>query len=295
MSAGWSATINDVSLLCQITHPDDRPELTSALQDATVDGFEFWPADGSAWTRFEFRKNGVRMHGSLFVRRLVVSLVDVPVERQSLSNSLEFALSSKALLQSAARALIEALGGDAQASRSYLILNCGPLHRGTTARTDGKSAPGWLDDGMTTFSLRAFDSRRNRVGVIRVSRHLTMTFGLTNGLITDLNNLVYEQILYGSWPTGSNEVFSLLGALGDYVLPTEVSLYTHRVAQRLAAFGVLVGVVFAAILPLQDMIVDASDWRIVTLGLIMLYSGFALITSGAWIILGWIGTRFADR
>jgi hypothetical protein len=295
MSAGWSAAVNDLSLLCQIAHPDDRPQLTSELATATMDDLEVRPRGESAWTHFEFSQDGVKMRGALFVRRLIISLVDVPDGSLNLSRALDFALTNRPLLERAARALVGALGGDAQASRCYPVLNCGAMNRRRPDRLGDRPAPGWLDDGMTTFALRAFDSRKNRVGTIRVSRHLTITYGLTDGLITDLNNLVYEQILYGDWPTGSKEVFSLLGALGEYVLPTEVSLYTHRVAQRLAAFGVLVGVLFAAVLPLQGVIADASDWRLVGAGLVLLYAGFAAVTACSWIVIGWIIARFSDR
>jgi hypothetical protein len=225
---------------------------------------------------------------------LIISLPETPHGNQSLNHSLEFASKNRALLDRAVKAVVEGVGGHAAGGRTYLVMNCAAIDRKPSTK-GADFAPGWLDDGMTTFSLRAFDSRKNRVGTIRVSRHLTITYGLTDGLITDLNNLIYERILYGSWPTGSAEVFALLGALGDYVLPTEVSLYTHRVAQRLATFGVLVGILFAAILPLQGFIAGGSDRRLVVLGLTLLYIGFAALAVSAWILLGWLASRFADR
>jgi len=170
--------------------------------------------------------------GSLFVRRLVVSLADVDAKCFNLSSALQYGLEKRTFLEDAAMFIIEKLGGDAESSRTYLIMNCDELEPKRTRQVERHVAPGWLDDGMTTFALRVFDSRRNKLGIIRVSRHLTITYGLAHELITDLNNLIYEKILYATWPTGSDEIFSLLGALSEYVLPTEVSLYTHRVAQR---------------------------------------------------------------
>lgn len=293
MTTSWNAAVKDLDLLCQIAHPDDRPELGVAL--LAVDGLSLLAPDGSVWTRFRLDFDGLEIYGALFVRRLVLSLVAEDEARQSLGKTLEVALARRPALQQAADLLIAAVGGSVLESRSYLVVNCRELERKSLSGGKPESTPGWLDDGMTTFALRAFDSRRNRVGVIRVSRHLTVTYGLADGLITDLNNLIYERILYGAWPPGPKEVFSLLSALGDYVLPTEVSLYTHRIAQRLAAFGVAVGILFAATLSLQGAITGADSWQNVAAGLILLYLGFTIAAGGIWWLLGRVGASIGDH
>lgn len=285
----WEAPIRDISLLCQISHPGDRPDLGSQL--ASIAGITVRSAQKSAWVRFSLSWNGTKLMGSLFVRRLVLSVADIPERSYTLSAALPHALTVRSLLEDAAKFVIRGLGGDDNLSRTYLIVNCDGFGSHKFSKEPRYIAPEWLDDGMTTFALRVFDARRNKVGLIRVSRHLTITYGLAAEVVTNLNNLIYEKILYAAWPTGSDQVFSLLGALSEYVLPTEVSLYTHRLAQRLAAFGVLVGVLFAAVGPLQNSIAEGDSTLRVCLELSGLYAGFAAVAAVLWIIIGRISAK----
>jgi hypothetical protein len=204
---------------------------------------------------------------------------------------LEFSLQRKKILESAAEFIVTALGGKPQETGSHLVVNCDRLSLRKVHRTESIKVPNWIDDGMTTFSLRVFDSRNNKVGRIRISRHLTMTYGLSDELVIDINNLIYEKILYSPEETSASDIFSLLQSLGSYVLPAETNLYTQLIALRLATFGVLIGVLFSITGPIQNTIMDFDRPYSTALGFSLLYLGLLVLAAGLWWFVGKLVAR----
>lgn len=280
--------MKDLSLLCQIGHGTDRPDFRSILVGAS--DFELLSSQHqSTWTFFRYRFDGVEILCSVFVRKVILSIENVPSGPMNLEQMLAFALAEKRVLTDAATRLVDIVGGDVDSSASHLLVNCGALSR-VRGVNGPSSLPEWIGDGVTTFALRAFDSRSNKLGIIRVSRHLTATYDLSRDLVADVIGLIYEKILYGSYPTGSAEVFALLDALSAYVLPAELNLYLHRIAVRLAVFGVVIAGLISAVGSIQNRIADvhgSESWW----GLAVLYGAFAVGSVGIWKGLGWLTAR----
>jgi hypothetical protein len=289
MSKVWSAKVRSLNLLCQIDHDSDRPsfgEVLSALPGFTQTG----QRDG-AWKFFRMDFDGGEISVAVFVKRMILSVKPASKGAIDLSDLLNLALTSRDRLRSALSKILNAIGARHDSTRSYLMIDCDNVIN-SASRSRSSEMPEWVGDGMTTFALRAFDSRNNTAGIIRVSRHMTISYGLAPDLVADLNNLIFEKILYGGWPTSAKEVFELLDALGSYVLPTEVSLYTHRIASKLAAFAVVVGVLFSVVSFLQDKIVDGSGFYNSVPLLVALYVVFAFISGLAWVMIGRLSRWF---
>lgn len=290
----WMSHAQGISLLCQIFSQEDRPSFVDKL--ASIEGVEIKPSSRSVWTYFSINKDGREISGALYIRRLILFVPasfdkDIP-----LSELLVWALETKNFLSTLATNIAGYLCANSDSRVTYFsVVHCDAINRRWPASTSYISGlPAWIDDGASTFNLRAFDSRNNQYGIIRVSRHLMVLYGITPGLTTDIINLAFENLLYSKWPITKDEVFAFLDALGKYVLPTEVSLFTHRFASRLAAFAVVVGGLFS----LFSSILGAlpSEFSIslrVCVGSV-LFVGVGLLSYFAWLGIGWAMSRLMD-
>lgn len=289
MSRVWSSSVRSINLLCQVDHSADRPSFGEVL--SALPGFNQIGQRDGAWKFFKMDFDGGHISVAVFVKRMILSIKPSTAEAIDLSDLLSMALADRERLRGALSQILTCIGAKHDSTRSYLMIDCDNVS-GSAARSGSTEMPEWVGDGMTTFALRAFDSRNNTAGIIRVSRHMTISYGLAPDLVADLNNLIFEKILYGGWPTSSKEVFDLLDALGSYVLPTEVSLYTHRIASKLAAFAVVVGVLFSVVSFLQDKIVDGAGIYNSAPMLVGLYVIFAFISGLAWVMIGRLSRWF---
>jgi len=105
----------------------------------------------------------------------------------------------------------------------------------------------WLDNGVTTFFYRIFDSSALQISYLRVSRHLVVCYGLSDNVIYDLVNLVYEKFLYTPrlGDVSTDDVFNLLDGLNRYTVPTELNLFLQDVGLRLAIYLTIVAILIS--------------------------------------------------
>jgi hypothetical protein len=82
MQTFWNSRINGISLLCQISHADDRPELIETLRQ--IPELTVYEPGESTWTHFHISYDGLEITGSLFVKKLVLSLDELPNESRDL-------------------------------------------------------------------------------------------------------------------------------------------------------------------------------------------------------------------
>jgi hypothetical protein len=110
---------------------------------------------------------------------------------------------------------------------------------------------GWLDDGVTTHYYRIFDSYNNKIGFIRISKWLTISYGLNDNINRELVNLIYEKILHGMRKRGESDVsmgedeISLLDGLSRFTVPTELNLFVQGLALRVAVFLTIIGILLS--------------------------------------------------
>lgn len=274
----WKAELKNISLLCQINGGDDRPQFTEEI--LAMPQVESKEDDGSVWRRFLIRAEGLEIEGAVFVRKIVLTVATHEAD-VALRDLLPRLLEMRTKLSRVAASIGQEIDEEVEI-RSYLIANCGKINEEKSKATPGVTYPRWINDGLSTFSLRAFDSRRNRAGIIRISRHLTITYGITDELTVDIVGLVYEKFLYATDNVTSVEVFSLLDALGDYVLPTEVSLYTHRIATKLASFAVVLGTMLGLANVLQETVIKDIGLVEASPLLALLYAAVLVVAIAVW-------------
>jgi hypothetical protein len=99
----------------------------------------------------------------------------------------------------------------------------------------------WLDPTSTTFGVRVYDSETGSTGYIRVSRHLTVAINVSDTLLRDLVNYVYEDFCSSDEPVCADDVFKLFERLERFSLPLELELSI----QRLLLFFAIVSTVAA--------------------------------------------------
>lgn len=288
----WRSNLKELSLLCQIMDKSERPDFLGKFIECSGVS-SLGASEGASWSYFDLKLGSRTFHCALFVRKLIITFTDVPSGTLSLSETLKFSLEIKKDLLLALQHLVDGLDIEVE-TRSYLVVGCDSLQTSKMKSTTLGASPDWVGDGLTTFALRAFDSRRNRSGVIRISRHLTICYGLTDELTTDVNNLIYEKILYGGWPTSADDIFGLMDALGKYVLPTELSLYTHRIASKLATYAVAIGILFSAIGFIQSAIVPEHPQGVEVFYIIALYLSFCVLAAVLWSTIGKLSERYIE-
>ncbi len=243
----WTGTIKEACLLTQISVSDDRPDYSTRV--AGIEGVNSVHQTG-AWTKFIFTHYQNQYNVALFCKRMIISKHEegISLSEKSLSKILETGLSLKPHLENVANILAKALAQDSfKHLHSYLILWCDqPSHRCMSFRMcfhkiNRVPSSGWIDDGMTTFYVKAYDSRSNRLGYIRISRHLGICYSLSERLQQEISNLIFETFFYESGPITADKVFSLFNALSRYVLPTELNLFLQQIFLKLATFAIVAG------------------------------------------------------
>ncbi len=144
-----------------------------------------------------------------------------------------------------------------------------------------RNEPTWIDDGVTTFFYRIFDSTLRRIGYIRISRHLVICYGLSDPIIREVINLVYEKFLYRMPDVrqiAAEQVFDLLDGLNRYTVPTELNVFLQDMGIRLAVYLTFAAVVISIA---QDLADEISN---VYLGL-CIYLTVLLVLAVAWRIV----------
>lgn len=284
----WSSRIHHISLLCQvIDKSNDRPDYSKIFDDSPL-FTKLAPENETIWRNYTYSSNGGEYILSVFIRKIVITKIFDDTETLLLDRTLNIAIHERNLMSQIVKEIKQLIS--VEDIRSYLVVNCGDItkHR----RKKESLAPDWIGDGLTTFYLRAFDSRKTKSGIIRVSRHLTILYGLTDDLVIDVKNLIYEKILYSNQHATSKEVFDLLSALGNYVLPTEVSLYTHRVASKLAAFAVIVSVMYVGVDAIQSSLLSSYNFPKIGFFLLILYVTFGVLSFLSWKLLHKISEHY---
>ena len=137
----------------------------------------------------------------------------------------------------------EALGEDVTTIYAFPLL-CAKTH--TTTHIDKACSQiarswSWLDEGITTFLYRVFDSKTNRVGYVRVSRHQILCAGLSDHIVQDVVNLTYEKFLYkmeekGEESLSVEDVQSFLDGLSKYTIPTELNVSMSQLNIKMLIF-----------------------------------------------------------
>lgn len=131
----------------------------------------------------------------------------------------------------------------------------------------------WVDDGITTFYYRIFDSSANRAGFIRVSKWLTISYGLGDNIVRELLNLVYEKIIYSMRKRGSCEVilgddeFALLDGLARYTVPTELNLFLQGLAIKVSIYIASLGILLAVLGSIAPLL---QIWAVVILYILLI-------------------------
>lgn len=119
----------------------------------------------------------------------------------------------------------------------------------TPTELRGLSVPNWLDDGVTTYYYRIFDSSKACAGFIRISKWVTISYGLSDAINRELVNLVYEKVLHSMRRRSSQgavmgvDDFSLLDGLARFTVPTELSLFLQGLAIKASAFIATLGII----------------------------------------------------
>ena len=138
----------------------------------------------------------------------------------------------------------------------------------------------WFGDALTSFYYPIFDSIKNKHSFIRISRHVTICYGLSSPIIKELINLVYEEILYKFRSNDHSEIdfgvaeAALMNGLSRNTVPTQLNLFLQGLTIRATFYLAFIGILITII---SLFIQSFSNWTI-----IIVYT-LALIAS----ILGW--------
>jgi|GEM_PF-2370586 len=227
----WRFRVGELSLLCNLETSDNLGEYSSNLSSADITEISH---DG-VWTFFVIPHKEQIIRGALYRKRLILT-VNSPHSTDSLGAAIEWALPAIRKLEEQAEALAHLLcGASLRAVRRYPVILTGPMKSSLFSSKFDR----WIDDGMTSFYVRVYDSTASKLGYVRVSRHLAVFVGLSEKMTQDAMNLIYERFLYRDGPIDSKAVFLFFDALNQYVLPLEVNLYIQKIFYALAIFAAI--------------------------------------------------------
>jgi hypothetical protein len=159
----------------------------------------------------------------------------------------------------------------------------------------------WIDESITTFTARAYDSRTGGFATVRVSRHLTVAVGISDPLMHDIVNHISETFLYKvESDITPEDVFRLFERLEQYALPLELELTVQRLFLLLAVATALTSLfsTFLILSMTSDRSIDGFQglWDLIwsRIGLVSLAgaAGLVLVLVFAWRIARAITARF---
>lgn len=260
----WRARVTTYILLAHFQTAEDLPDYSARLQRMA---FISEINDSGLWTLFKVYHPLIKCRGALYRKRLILYFDADPYAILSLQSIIENGLSLSEVFEKLAQLIGKELCGESLHSiKSYALVHCRSLK--TATRMFRRRTPSWLDDGLTTFYARVHDSQHGRVGYIRISRHLGVTFGLGENLFQDLVNIIYEQFLYHGTEVEAKMVFALFDALGDYVLPMELNLYLQKVFYGLGLFAAFISITLAYFGELGSLVVTqaGSQGQVIEVG-----------------------------
>ncbi|WP_427928549.1 hypothetical protein [Agrobacterium cavarae] len=127
------------------------------------------------------------------------------------------------------------IGTDVLEIRSHPVVRSGKLRK-KDMFSGGRNTYEYINDGLTSFYTRIYDSDIGEVAIVRISRHITVVYGLGGTLMQDIINLIYDDLLYSEKIEASN-VFDLYDSMNKYILPLEINLFVQKLFYGLALFA----------------------------------------------------------
>lgn len=294
----WNARPEELTLLVYMNVSDNRPDYSDRLSDLENVVKSSIRKQG-CWTRFSIMLDNEVIEGAIFLKRMVLSVrpSGPDYSRIPLSALLNWMILKRDFLIQLAQQLCKQLARESLIEvRSFPVTWCDRLHIGdkkigpwqqVSGLKNHKTQLGWLDDGQTTFYMRAYDSMTETLGFIRISRHFGVFYGLSGELKQDVVNLIYEIFLYVKHPISAREVFALLDALGKYVLPSNLSIFLHHIAVKLAIFAIAATILISVFQEVKNLLLQGTNnliWTVVCYFTFYVLLVFSLW--GVWKILG---------
>ena len=231
----WRFKAQALVLLCNIKTSENLVNHRDVL--GAIEGVSSIHHEG-AWSFFKIMFNEQKYNCAIYRKRLLVYVDKSSLNNTTLSNAIAHALE----ISSALKKVADHISKDIYAASfvsltTYPIVLTGPLIEKNEPSSG--DIPDWIDDGLTTFHTRVYDSTVARMGYVRVSRHITFLIGLSDKMNQDIINLLYEEFLYRDTEPDAKAVFQLFDSITDYVLPLEVNLYLQKIFYALAVFAAI--------------------------------------------------------
>jgi len=238
-NGAWIAIPRTFLLLAYLDTCDNLPDYAVALQG--INEISNITKSG-LWTHFDLSAGNTTFQASIYRKRLIIYRIlgkDPKDLKKTISEGLDFTSEARIIANTISSKLC---GKCLSAIRTYSLIDCGDIKKPFFPAKKTSKHLSWIDDGLSTFYVRVYDSKRIKLGLVRVSRHLCVTYGLSEDMLQDLCNIIYEEFLYKDTEVDANMVFKLFDALGDYVLPMELNLYIQKIFYALAIFAALFAV-----------------------------------------------------
>jgi len=273
----WLSKPKTINLICNIITPEN-------LIDAT----DFTPQSGNitnctkqgSWLAFDYILRNALFRVFVYRKKIIIqsnkltlpSLQDS--KEQPLERIIKIALHIQDIKKEVAIAVTrEVYPGINFELKAHLVVICDSIKR----QKINNELSGWIDDGMTTFFTRVYDSYSSSFGYFRVSRHLSMSFNISDQLNQDFINIIYENFLYKD-AIVKEDVFEIFDSLSRYVLPTEVNLYIQKIFYFLAIFAVASSVFISLISEFSNSFLPSNY------SILLLLLKYAIIIGGLFLI-----------
>lgn len=236
----WSATLTDINVLAYMNTTENLPDYSDQISN--IKDAQNIRKQG-LWTWFNFARDGIVYNLAVYRKRLVINL-NMPIgdtdKLLSLSEMIELGLEKVQIMRIICTEIASTICRKALIDvRTFPLLSCEKFRLRKSKERFSTKEPKWIDDGLSTFYVRVYDSKKNRIGYIRVSRHLAICFSLSRRMKQDIVNLIHECFLYKPGEVYADQVFSLFDSLGKYVLPLEFNLFIQKAFYKLAIFGIV--------------------------------------------------------
>lgn len=228
----WNAKVREYVLVGYINSSSNLPDYADILLS--------WdkisnPRKEDAWTKGEISTPIGKATIHLYRKRIILTLnpaAKITGLNDTLLGGLEFSSVAKEVIDEFGKLLHQF---ENISVRAYPLVRCGKLQKSALFSAKSNDSD-YINDGLTSFYTRIYDSDLGEIAIVRISRHITVVYGLGDTLIQDIINLIYDDMLYSETITSEN-VFDLYDSMNKYILPLEINLFVQKLFYGLAIFA----------------------------------------------------------